>query len=105
MASGFSTWNDCAILLAFRSNTPKPQPRRFLTGVPDQFGVAYRRIGHLEFPALENQALVLIADQCADVEKCETAIPVIKYIAREMIKNEIAADPQMNAPPALKTEH
>ncbi len=42
----------------------------------------------------------LIADQCADVEKCEAAIPVIKYIAREMVKNEIAADPQMNALPA-----
>ncbi|MGC9261750.1 MAG: hypothetical protein ACP5I8_16930 [Phycisphaerae bacterium] len=41
----------------------------------------------------------------ADVEQCEAAIPVIKYIAREMVKNEIAADPQMNAPPALKTEN
>ena len=47
----------------------------------------------------------LIADQCTDVEKCEAAIPVIKYIAREMVKNEIAADPQMNAPIRLHTEH
>ena len=41
----------------------------------------------------------LVADQCADVEKCEIAITVMKYIARKLIENEIAADPEMNPPP------
>lgn len=42
----------------------------------------------------------LVADEYSDVEYCEAALLIIKYIAREMVKNEIAADPQMNALPA-----
>ena len=73
------------------------------TAVCDEFrGTARNAIAHLDPFQAESS---LVADQWVDIEKCEVAIPVIKYIAREMVKNEIAADPQMNAPPAPKTEH
>ena len=80
-----------------------PYHGKKFTAVCDEFRETARNaIAHLD-PFQSEPSL--IADQCADVEKCENAIPVIKYIAREMLKNEIAADPQMNAAPAPKTEN
>jgi hypothetical protein len=34
----------------------------------------------------------LVVDKFEDVAKCDNAIPVIKYIAREMLRNELAAN-------------
>jgi len=36
---------------------------------------------------------VLVADEYDDVERCEDAIPVLRYVARQMLRNEIGADP------------
>ncbi len=54
----------------------------------DQFrGLVRNAIAHLD-PTSDS----LVADKFEDVEECEKAIPVIKYIAREMLRNELAAD-------------
>ncbi len=36
---------------------------------------------------------VLVADEYDDVERCEDAIPVLRYVARQMLRHEIDADP------------
>jgi hypothetical protein len=35
----------------------------------------------------------LMADEYKDVETCEEAIPVLRYVARQMLRHEIDADP------------
>jgi|GEM_PF-3025722 len=44
---------------------------------------------------LDPTAEVIIADRFSDFADCEGALPVIKFIAREMLRNEILADPEM----------
>jgi hypothetical protein len=46
---------------------------------------------------LDPTADTLVADNFDDVSKCEGAIPVIKYIAREMLRNELQADPDYSS--------
>jgi hypothetical protein len=54
---------------------------------------SYRELMRNTIAHLDPLSDSLSADKFEDVSKCMNAIPVIKYLAREMLKNEIAADP------------
>lgn len=54
---------------------------------------SYRELMRNTIAHLDPLSDSLSADKFEDVSKCMNAIPVIKYLARKMLKNEIAADP------------
>lgn len=65
-----------------------PYLGRKFTWVLDQFrSVVRNAVAHLD-----PEADSLVADKFEDVAGCEKAIPVVKYIARVMLSNELAAD-------------
>jgi hypothetical protein len=83
------------IITAIPSNSPwineyfLPYLGKKFSSVLDEFrGIFRNALAHLD-PEQD----VLLGDRFEDVIKCEKAIPVLKYIAREMFLEELRCDP------------
>ncbi len=70
----------------------KPYLNKKFNSILDQFRELLRNaVAHLD-PMADS----LIADNFDDLMKCEKALPVIKYMAREMLRNELMTDADYN---------
>ena len=66
----------------------QPYLGRKYTWILDQLRPLIRNaIAHLDPTGVS-----LVADRFEDVDRCERALPVVKYLARDMLRNELAMD-------------
>ncbi len=89
------TESDCGSTDPLVLENFKPYLGKKFTWVLEQMrGLLRNAVAHLD-PTGDS----LIADKFEDVTKCEQALPVIKYISRVMLSNELQTDPDYSKTP------
>lgn len=84
-----NTEGDCSSTDSSVQHTFKPYLGKKFSWVLDQMrGLLRNAIAHLD-----PKGDTLVADKYEDIAKCEQALPVIKYICRVMLRNELQTDP------------
>ena len=87
--------SDCASPDSLILDHFKPYLGKKFTWVLDQMrGLLRNAVAHLN-----PEGDTLVADTFEDIAKCELAIPVIKYISRVMLRNELQTDPDYSKAP------